>query len=81
MQGTAPQCPFAIGGAPDRGRSPTCQSLIYLWGAYLPCIWLGASKMLVNPFGAEMLVAFGVPSLFSLRSPKLGLWISQPLRG
>ncbi|MDY5258378.1 MAG: hypothetical protein SPH30_04955, partial [Prevotella sp.] len=21
------------------------------------------------------------PSLFSLRSPKLGLWISQPLRG
>ena len=26
-------------------------------------------------------MALGVPSLFSLRSPKLGLWRSQPLRG
>ena len=71
----------ASGGAPHRGRSPACQSLIYFWGAYLQCIWLCASKMLVNPFGAERLVVFGVPSLFSLRSPKLGLWIIQPLRG
>ena len=51
----------ASGGSPSRGRSPTCHSLIYFWGAYLPCIWLCASKMLVNPFGAERLVAFGVP--------------------
>ena len=51
----------ASGGAQSRVRSPTCQSLIYFWGAYLQCIWLCASKMLVNPFGAERLVAFGVP--------------------
>ena len=25
-------------GSPHRVRSPTCQSLIYFWGAYLPCI-------------------------------------------
>ena len=43
----------ASGGAPHRVRSPTCQSLIYFWGAYLPCIWLCASKMLVNLFEAE----------------------------
>ena len=68
-------------GAVSGGRSPTCQSLIYFWGAYLPCIWLCASKMLVNLFEAERLVVFAVPSLFSLCSPKLGLLISQPLRG
>ncbi len=39
----------ASGGAPSRGRSPTCQSLIYFWGAYLPCIWLCASYPTTPP--------------------------------
>ena len=43
----------ASGETPHQVRLPTCQSLIYFWGAYLPCIWLCASKMLVNLFEAE----------------------------
>ena len=39
----------AIGGAPSRARSPTCQSLIYFWDAYLPCIWLCASYPTAPP--------------------------------
>ena len=39
----------AIGGAPSRGRTPTCQSLIYFWGTYLPCIWLCASYPTAPP--------------------------------
>ena len=39
----------ASGEAPSRGRSPTCQSLIYFWGAYLSCIWLCASYPTAPP--------------------------------
>jgi len=39
----------ASGAAPSRGRSPACQSLIYFWGTYLPCICLCASYTTAPP--------------------------------